>query len=139
MIEDIVGAATEGERNQRFAGFHHDQGRHDRAQVGTSIFFWRVDTPEAHLLGLHLQRVIEFWLNAVWVFTFVLQHLVFEGHQFTLNKTPYSLLDHFLFFGEGEIHSNPFRGSDSLYTLSEDFQYINCNTGDSNFDSNWGI
>src|SRR6266702_5943437 len=51
------------------------------------------------------------------------------------HKTTYSLLNHFLLIGEGEIHTISLRGNFTLYRLSKDGQYRNCNTKDSNLDS----
>src|SRR5579863_3302632 len=106
MIQNIVCAASKGEWDKCAAQFQSDQRQHDRAQVRAAVFFWCIDAPEAHLLCFHLQLMMKRRLNAGWVFTFVLHHLVFKRQQFALNKTPYRVLYHLLFVGEGEIHCN---------------------------------
>jgi hypothetical protein len=70
-----------------------------------------------------------------------LQDFAFEGHEFAIYKTPYGLLNHFLFFGEGEIHCDLLVDVFSLYALPLDDQYSYFNILDSLYVSGgeWGL
>src|SRR5579884_1015647 len=105
QVEDVVRAPAEAEGDKRAPHFHGDEGRHDRAEVRAAILLWRVDTPEAHLFRLLLQRAIPARLDAGGVFAFVVHHLFFQRHKLTIYKAAYRLLNHFLFVGKGKIHS----------------------------------
>ncbi len=109
MVEDIISIATKGKRHKCAPHLNGDQGRHYCSQVGSSIFLWCIDTPEAQILCFHLEIMIEAGLDTRWIFAFSLHDLIFERHKFAVHETPYGLLDHFLFVCQGEIHGGPFR------------------------------
>src|SRR5260370_21276524 len=71
IIEDIVSVSTEVKGYQRSAKFYHDEGCHDRTEVRAAVFLRGVDAPEAHLPGLHLERAIERWFDAIWILPFI--------------------------------------------------------------------
>ncbi len=139
MIEDVVRCTAKGEGDQRAAHLHDDEGGHYGSQVGSSIFLGRVDAPEAQVSGFHLEGVIQFWFNTGGVFAFGLQDFAFEGHEFAIYKTPYGLLNHFLFFAEGEIHCDLLVDVFSLYTRWDDqYSYFSIPDGGYVSRGKWG-
>jgi hypothetical protein len=103
-VEDVVGVTAEPERHEGPAGLHHQDGRHDRAQVHAAVLLGRVHAPESAPAGLGLQVAQDGPVEAGLAGALVAQHLGLERHDFLLDEGPHGVPDLPFLVAEREVH-----------------------------------